>query len=326
MKRFGNLYESITSLENLYKAEKKARKGKSKNKEIKRYIQNLDENILELYNELQNNTYTTSEYSHFIIYEPKERFISKLPYRDRIVQHALMIYLEPIFTKSLISQTYSCIKKRGILKCLNTLTSYLKNKEATKYCLKLDIRKFYPSVDSDILKKALRTKIKDEKVLFLLDGIISSCKGLPLGSYTSQWLANFYLNKFSHWMKEEKRIKYFLTYCDDIVILHNSKEYLHTLRKEIQEYLLTHLKLELSNYQIFPVKSRGIDYLGYKSYHAHIKLRKTIKSNFRNMIRKHPNNKSIASYNGWLLHGNCRNLWNKYVNNLTQIKQNINKN
>lgn len=313
MKRFGNLYEKIISVENLYKAELKARRGKKKVKEIKDYVSNLNENILELNKELLNNTYKTSEYSHFIIYEPKPRNISKLPYKDRIVHHAIMNYLEYVFKDSFIAQTYSCIKNRGIHKCLKALTKALKLKD--NYCLKLDVKKFYPSISSDILKKLLKTKFKDSRLLSLLDNIIDSHAGLPLGSYTSQWLANFYLNKFDHYIKETKKIKYYFRYCDDIVILGDNKEELHNLRKEIQDYLFNKLDLELSNFQVFPINKRGIDFLGYVSYHTHIKLRKSIKKNFIKMINKYPNKNSRASYYGWLCHANTINLQEKYLNN-----------
>lgn len=313
MKRYGNLYERIISLDNLYLAELKARKGKKNRKEIIQFINNLNENILEIHKSLINTTYKTSNYSHFVIYEPKKRELSALPYKDRVVHHAILNYLEPILVKTFISQSYSCIKHRGIHKCLNDLTKYLKNKEETKYCLKLDIKKFYPSVNNEILKFLLRTKIKDGKLLNLLDEIINSIQGLPLGSYTSQWFGNFYLNKFDRWVKETKKIKYYLRYCDDIVILGNNKEELHNLRKEIQQYLQENLRLDLSNYQVFPIESRGIDFVGYVSYHTHIALRKTIKQNFKRMLNKYPNKRSIASYNGWLSHCNSINLQQKYL-------------
>lgn len=312
MKRYGNLYNKICDIKNLYKAELRARKGKSKNKEIVEFIKNLDSNILSIYNELANKTYTTSEYIHFIIYEPKERKISKLPYRDRIVHHAVMLHIESIFLSSFISQTYSCIKKRGIHRCLRDLNRGLMDVENTKYCLKLDIKKFYPSIDGNILKETIRRKIKDKDVLWLLDDIISSTIGCPLGNLTSQWFGNLYLNKFDRWIKEQKKVKYY-KYCDDIVILHSSKEFLHGLLKEIKEYLWNNLKLELSNHQIFPVESRGIDFVGYKSFHTHILIRDRIKKKFIKMIKYNKNECSINSYLSWLNHSNSINLKRKYL-------------
>lgn len=281
MKRIGNLYSKIVTLPNIHLAELKARKGKSKKKYVIEFNKNRTENILKLYQSLKNKTFITSRYSHFVIFEPKKRELSKLPYTDRIIHHALLNILEPIFVKSFISQTYSCIKRRGIHLCSKQLKTYLKDKENTPYCLKLDIFKFYPSVDNEILKSLLRRKFKDKELLDLLDNIINSHKGLPLGSYTSQFLANFYLNHFCHWLKETKKVRYLLLYCDDLVILHKDKYYLHSLRREIQKYLDINLKLKLSNYQIFKIEDRGIDFVGYKHFHTYTLLRKSIKNRFK---------------------------------------------
>lgn len=296
MKRIGNLYNKIISIENLYLAERNAGKRKTKYSEIINFRRNLDENILKLHKSLINKNYVVSEYSYFLIYEPKERKISKLPYKDRIVHHAILLHTEVIFTSSFISQTYSCIKNRGIHNCLKILTKYIRNNDLS-YCLKLDIRKFYPSINNDKLKLLLRRKFKDRDLLNLFDKIIDSHKGVPLGNYTSQFFGNFYISQFDHWVKEELSEKFYLRYCDDIVILGNSKEHLHNLRIKVQKYLLEELGLVLSNYQVFPI-TEGIDFLGYKSYKKYILLRKSIKLRFIRMIRYNRNKKSLASYNG----------------------------
>lgn len=315
MKRIGYLYDKIVNIDNLYLAEKRAKKGKKLRKDIIEFNKNSNDNILQLYKELKEETYKTGEYYHFTIYEPKARNISKLPYRDRIVHQAIINILEPIFVKSFVPNTYSCIKKRGISRALLNLEKSLENHKNTEFCLKLDIKKFYPSISNTILKKLLKNKFKDKKLLKLLDNIIDSINGLPLGSYTSQFFANFYLNGLNKWLLEEKKVKHLFVYCDDIVILNKDKDFLHSLRRDIQLYLTHNLELELSNYQVFPVSKRGIDFLGYKSFHTHRLLRKSIKKNWIKMLRNHPNSKSIAAYNGWLKHGNCINLQNKYLNN-----------
>lgn len=165
------------------------------------------------------------------------------------------------------------------------------------------------------MKELIKKKFKDKRLLNLLDNIIESSIGLSLGNYTSQWLGNYYLNGFDHWLKETKKVKYYLRYCDDGVILSSDKTFLHELRREIQEYLRNNLKLELSNYQIFKVESRGIDFLGSKSFHHYRLVRDSIKKKFIKMIKYNRNDKSIASYKGWILFNNGKNLWNKYVNN-----------
>ena len=183
----------------------------------------------------------------------------------------------------------------------------------TTYCLKIDIKKFYPNVDNNILKQLLRKKFKDDDLLILLDEIIDSNKGLPIGNLLSQYFGNFYLNYFDHWLKEELKLKNIFRYCDDIVILGNNKDDLRIILNKIKDYLQINLKLELSNHQIFPIKSRGIDFLGYVIYHDCVYLRKSIKLDWIKMIKYNRNNKSIISYNGWLKYCNSINLRRKYL-------------
>ncbi len=315
MKRYNNLYDRICSVENLNLADSIARKGKRGQPGIVEHDKNRKNNIHSLHLALKNKTYTTSEYTTFPIYEPKERLIFRLPYYpDRIVHHAVMNVLEPIFVSTFTADTYSCIKKRGIHAAARALRQALKDLPGTTYCLKLDIRKFYPSVDHDILKMLLRRKIKDNDLLWLLDGIIDSAGGLPIGNYLSQYFANFYLTYFDHWLKEDLRVKYYFRYADDLVILSGDKQYLHALLAEIRSYLDQKLKLSIkSNYQVFPVEARGIDFVGYVFRHTHVMLRKTIKKNFARKLSRERNAQSIASYAGWAKHCDSKNLLNKLL-------------
>jgi hypothetical protein len=174
--------------------------------------------------------------------------------------------------------------------------------------------KFYPSIDHDILKQLLRRKLKDNDLLWLLDEIIDSSIGLPIGNYLSQHLANFYLTYFDHWVKEQKQVKNYMRYADDIVILSSSKPYLHQLLFDIKQYLQTNLKLQVKgNYQIFPVASRGIDFVGYSTYHTHTRLRKSIKQSFAREVAKNKNSTSIPSYTGWAKHCNSNQLLKKLL-------------
>lgn len=316
MKRINNLYNRICSVENLQLADSIARKGKAKQPGVIQHMKNCDQNILDLHKSLLNKTYKTSEYTTFTIYEPKERVIFRLPYfPDRIVHHAVMNIMEPIFVASFTADTYSCIKKRGIHAAVRNLKTALADERGTQYCLKLDIRKFYPNVDHEILKQLLRRKIKDGDLLWLLDEIIDSADGLPIGNYLSQYFANFYLTYFDHWIKEQRRVKHYFRYADDLVILSESKEYLHQLLSDIRNYLHENLKLELKdNYQIFPVDARGIDFVGYVFKHSHTLLRKSIKQRFARMLKRNCNSKSIASYYGWAKHCDSNNLLKKLLN------------
>ena len=315
MRRQGNLYDRICSIENLQLADSIARKGKLKQPGVIDHDKNRDANIQKLHEMLTGKTYKTSEYTTFPIYEPKERIIFRLPYfPDRITHHAVMNILEPLFVSVFTADTYSCIKGRGIHAAAYAVRRALQDIPGTQFCLKLDIRKFYPSVDHDMLKQLLRKKIKDQDLLWLLDGIIDSADGLPIGNYLSQYFANFYLAYFDHWMKETHRVRYYFRYADDLVILSDDKPYLHQLLSDIRNYLQDNLKLTVkSNYQVFPVEARGIDFVGYVFFHTHTRLRKTIKQNFARMIAKKRNAASIAAYNGWAAHCNSKNLMKKLL-------------
>lgn len=281
MKRFGNLYYRIYDIDNLYLAYTKARKGKGNTYGVIQFEKELDDNISALHEELSEGKYVTSEYQTFIIHDPKKREIYRLPFRDRVVHHAIMNILEDIWTPIFISHTYSCIKGRGIHGVMKHLKKDLKDIQNTKYCLKMDIRKYYPSIDHLILKNIVRKKIKDKRLLELLDGIIDSAPGIPIGNYLSQFFANLYLSYFDHWLKEERRIKYYYRYADDMVILASNKEKLHSLLGDVKSYLHNNLHLDLKdNYQIFPVDNRGIDFVGYVFFHTHILMRKSIKKKF----------------------------------------------
>jgi retron-type reverse transcriptase len=317
MKRFKNIYQQIISPENLILAEAKARRGKAKQYGVKVFDKNPQENLVELHKMLLEKNYQTSEYTTFKIFEPKERLVFRLPYfPDRITHHAVMNVLEPIFTKLFTADTYSCIKGRGIHGAANNLKKALKDQENTKYCMKLDIVKFYPNVDHEVLKQLFRKKFKDQDLLWLLDEIIDSADGLPIGNYLSQYFANYYLTYFDHWIKENKEVKYYFRYADDIIILSNNKPHLHELLAEIKSYLNDNLKLQVKgNYQVFPVEARGIDFVGYKFYHTHTLLRKSIKKRFAKAISKTKNKATIAAYFGWAKHCNSKHLLKKLIPN-----------
>ena len=314
MKRVGNIYDEIISVDNLMLADKNARRGKLKSYGVRKHGQRRDENIAELHEQLAAGTFKTSKYHIFTIYEPKAREIYQLPYYpDRIVHHAVMNILEPIWVSTFTNDTYSCIKNRGILKCaIDTHRDMVHDPDGTRYCLKIDIRKYYPSINHDILKVIVRRKIKDERLLSLLDGIIDSVEnGVPIGNYLSQYFANLYLTYFDHWVKEGLGVKYYKRYADDMVFFAPDKETLHRWLHEIRVYLRTELKLTIKhNWQIFPVDSRGVDFVGYVIRHSHVLLRKRIKQSMCRRVAALNKQKpvppeteykqAIAAWMGWL--------------------------
>ena len=183
MKRIGNLYQKIISVENLRLADEKARRGKTWTYGVRVHDKNREANILALHEALLTKTFKTSPYDVFTIYEPKERLIFRLPYYpDRIVHHAIMNVLEPIWVKTFTYNTYSCVKGRGIEGCARQVDKIIRDfKGKPLYCLKIDIKKYYPSISHRVTKRLVRRKIKDTDLLWLLDEIIDSAEGLPIG-------------------------------------------------------------------------------------------------------------------------------------------------
>ena len=318
MKRYDNLFNKICSIENLRLADANARKGKKRSRGIKLFDMDREGNLRRLREQLLAGDYHTSEYHNFKVYDPKERVISRLPYYpDRIVHHAIVQVLEPIFTKMYTADTYACIRGRGgHLARKRIITAMRRDPEGTRYCLKLDVKKYYPSVNHDILKEILARKFKDVRLLGLLGEIIDSAPGLPIGNYLSQTLANVYLAHFDHYIKEVAGVHYYFRYVDDVVIMGGSKAELHQLVPLIREHLVE-LGLELKgNWQVFPIEARGLDFLGYVFRHAYIRLRKRIKQRlFRKLrhLRKVCRTKkdfrlAVGSYFGWLKYTTSKNL------------------
>jgi retron-type reverse transcriptase len=320
MKRIGNLYDSIISMENLRLADDKARRGKGLSYGVREHDKRREENLLALHETLKKREFRTSEYSVYTIYEPKERLIYRLPYfPDRIVHHAVMNILEPIWVSVFTADTYSCIKGRGITGAAEKVKEALKDEEGTKYCLKIDVRKFYPSINNGILKAIIRKKIKCRDTLQLLDGIIDSVPegGVPIGNYLSQYFANLYLAYFDHWIKEDVGVKYYFRYADDMVFLHADKAFLHGLLVQINDYFHEYLNLELKgNYRVFPVEAQGLDFIGFVFFHKYTKLRKGIKKNFcRAMAKANKKDLTLKQYKqtaagwmGWSKHCNSKHL------------------
>lgn len=337
MKRFGNLFDKVISIANLQLAADKAMRGKSRQPGVKKFLADRDANIVQLHQDLANGTFKTSKYTIFKVYEPKEREIYRLPfYPDRIVHHAIMNIIEHILYSVFTYNTYSCIKARGITACADRVATIIESfKDKPLYCLKIDIKKYYPSIDNEILKKIIRRKIKDVRLLQLIDGIIDSEKGLPIGNYLSQSFANLYLAYFMHFCNETLQIKC-TEYADDIVFFADNKTQLHTVFDTIKDYLATQLHLTLKyNYQIFPIafnrydrKGRALDYVGFCFYRNQLLMRKRIKQNFcrrlSHLRRHHVTGQrlkaAIAPWLGWAQHSQSRNLLNKI---LPEYAQNI---
>lgn len=323
MKRYNNLFEKIVSIDNLLLAHTNASRGKSKYKEVIEINKNPYKYCKIIQDLLVSGKFTTSKYTVKQKNDKgKLREIYVLPYfPDRIIHHAIMQVLEPIWKKTFIKNTYQSIKGRGIHRCKNDIEKITKSSDVKElYCYKIDIVKFYPSINNNKLKNIVAKKIKCKDTLSLLYDIIDSTDGVPIGNYLSQFLGNLYLTYFDHYVKEVLRVKWYFRYCDDIVILSASKNFLALIAPEIKAKL-DELDLKVKgNEQIFNVSLRGIDFVGYVFYKRYTLLRKSIK--IRMMRNLNP--VSFCSYYGWLLHCDGYNLLNKYkerIDNESKWKQ-----
>ena len=355
MKRAGNLYQQVYSMENLRLAHKNASRGKGWYKEVQEINKNPDKYLYKIWKMLKNKTFHTSNYEMFEREENgKIRKIYKLPYfPDRIVQWALMQVIEPYLIKNFTKDTYSAIPGRGIHQAMKRLKKDLYNDpEGCKYCLKIDIRHYYQCVNHDILKAKFRRLFKDPNLLWLIDEIIdsiSTCEvedlnqiwvgfedvdeatGIPIGNYLSQYCGNFYLSSFDHYLKEELGVKHFYRYMDDMTIFGPSKEWLWDVFNKLELYLNVHCRVYLKpNWQLFPTYIRGVDFVGYRFFYDYILLRKTTCKNMKKQLVKmqkkcskgqlvnYSEYCSYNSYKGWTKHCDSHRLEKKYFNVLSK--------
>lgn len=306
MKRFGHLFEKIADLENLERAYRNARRGKSWQRVVQEFDANHQQGLQEIQSILLKGEYQTSEYRTKLITEPKPRVIYVLPFApDRIVQHALIQVLEPIWESVLLPQSFACRKNLGVHRASEYTQRCVRK---YKYCLQMDIRKFYPSINHEILIAILSRKIKCQQTLNLLREIVFSTDGCPIGNYTSQWFGNLYLDRLDQHLKHRYQVKGYCRYVDDFLVFGDSKEWLQYVRKNIVEFLQRELSLGISRWCLRPTKT-GVDFVGYRHFPKKKLLRKSTSRQMKKTLyalQKHwPQCSSIrfrstlASYDGW---------------------------
>ena len=313
MKRVGYLYEDAISLENIEKAIIDASKGKTKRRDVRKVLARKDEYALYIHEALKNGIYIFDKGKPKIIKEThKERSIVVPRFVDLIVQYAILEKLKPILMRGMYKWSCGNVNGRGVLYA-KKYTEVVVKKYKPKYALKLDIRKFYHNIDINILMKMLERKIKDKKFLNLIYEVLKvgsiDGKGLPIGFYTSQWLSNFYLEGLDNYIKQKLGIKYYVRYVDDMVLFGNNKRKLHQAKKLIEQYL-SGIELDLKdNWQVFPIKNRPVDFVGYKISYTNIKIRKRTLKMIKRRKRKILSGKinifiaqSFISYLGWYKH------------------------
>lgn len=326
-----NDWENIISFENLYKAHRRARLSKRHKKEVVLFENNLSENLWTLRNELKNKSYLPGGYHSFMIYDPKEREIQAISYRDRVVQHSLCDnFLMPLLEKHLIYDNAACRKNKGsgfaIARLKEFMTRHYRRFGKGGYFVKVDIKKYFINIDHGILKDILRKMIDDEDILWLLTTVIDSYnpeenKGLPMGNQSSQCFALLYLNGLDRFIKEKLRVKFYIRYMDDMILLLESRDRAADCLKSIDEFVLR-LKLQLNcKSQIIAAKN-GIEFLGWRfSFDRNGKtVQKLKRSAKKRMLKKiklelykikcsrSTKDKQCmkSSYMGYLKSGNCR--------------------
>ena len=300
--------------------------GKRKQDRVEKILNSIDSYAKKIQHMLINKTYVPSPYIEKIIEDgatKKVRTIYKPRYYpDQIIHWALMLQLQPVIMRGMYEYSCGSVPGRGTSYGQKTLRKWLDiDRKNTKYCLKMDIHKFYPSINNDLLKTAFRRSVKDAECLWLVDQIIDSADGLPIGNYTSQWFSNFFLQGLDHYIKEKLEVKYYVRYVDDLVLLGGNKKKLHKARKFISEYLAT-INLTLKgDWQVFKVNDRAIDFLGFRFFRNKTILRKRNALRIRRRISKigkkgHLNYKdscAVVSYWGWIKRSDSYNFYNKYI-------------
>ena len=332
MKRAGNIYSNVCEIDNIKQAIIKASLGKRHQGRVRRVLQNIDAAANGIRKMLLNKTYVPSPYIIKTIRDganKKERTIHKPRfYPDQIIHWALMLQLEPVIMRGMYAHTCGSVPGRGTSYGQKMVRHWLDaDYNGTKYCLKMDISKFYPSVDNQVLKDMFRRRIKDADCLWLIDAIIDSSKGLPIGNYTSQWFSNFYLQDMDHFIKEKLGIKHYVRYVDDLVLLGPNKKKLHRAKGAIAIYLGT-IGLELKDdWQVFKANSRAIDFLGFRFFRSKTILRKRnalrIRRRFRKISKKdelrYKDACAVISYWGWIKRSNSYHLYNDTLRPLVSV-------
>ncbi len=275
-----HLFEQIVSLPNLFGAARDALRGKRSRSPAASFFADLEGEVVTLRDELESETYQHGAYHYFTIHEPKERMVAAAPFRDRVVHHAIVRVLTPIFEPRFISDSFACRKGKGTHAALERAAEFTRQ---YRYALKCDVRKYFPSVDHEVLQQRLARVIADDRALDLIGRVLASHRdgtaqewggadlfsvaerprGLPIGNLTSQFLANVYLDPLDHFVKEELRVKGYVRYVDDFLLFHDERAVLRDWGNRVREKL-AELRLEIhpDKYRLQPTRC-GVDFVGF---------------------------------------------------------------
>lgn len=326
MKRIGYLYEKVYNKDNIRFAIQQASKGKKKKPMVKWVLSNEEQVAKYIHKILKEKTYIPSPYFESKIKDglsKKERTIFKPKfYPDQIIHWCLMLVIKDVIMRGMYHWNCASIPKRGIHYAKKACEKWIRHDiKNTKYALKIDIKKYYPSINQKILKDKFRKIIKDNDILWLIDSIIDSHdKGLPIGNYTSQWFANFYLQDLDHYIVEKLQVKHMIRYMDDIVVFHSNKRKLKRIFEDIKVKVEKEGLEIKGNWQIFNLDYRRLDFCGFVYLRDKTFIRKRITRNMRRawyrFNKSHTQKKArrMLSYYGWVKHSNSYVLYKKYFN------------
>ena len=327
MIRFTHTYKDIISLDNLLSAWKEFRNGKRLRIDVQVFEQDLMKNLFQLHKDLKAKRYKHSNYVKFKITDPKPRIIHKAVVRDRLLHHALHRMLYPFFDTKFITDSYSCRIDKGSHAALNKFRRFSfkvsKNNTKTAWVLKCDIKKFFASIDHDILISTIKESISDKDIIWILSEVINSfdlgiSKGIPLGNLTSQLFANIFMDRFDKFVKHTLKVKYYIRYADDFIFMSHNKNELIGLLPKIKDFLRKNLRLELHDSKtLLKTVASGVDFLGWVNFPDHRVLRTTTKRRmFRNIVLSSYNKETVQSYLGLISHGNTYKLRKEIFNQI----------
>jgi RNA-directed DNA polymerase len=311
---FIHKYDSIISIENILLTWERFLRGKRNKKDVIKFQAQLADNVAELHETLNKRTYDHAGYSSFNISDPKPRNIHKASVRDRLLHHLIYKELYPYFDQRFIYDSYSCRKDKGTHRAVERFKHFAgkvsKNNTRTCYILKCDIKKFFASIDHEILYKILERHIVDPEMLWLIKKVVSSFHtikegtGLPLGNLTSQLLVNVYMHEFDMYVKQELKVKYYIRYADDFAILSDSKKSLEELLEKVEAFLNEKLKLKLHEHKVYiKTYASGVDFLGWVHFPYHRQIRTTTRRKIVKKLKGYPKPETVNSYKGLLKHG-----------------------
>lgn len=319
-KKIKNCFDENITFAKFLAAYKRAKLQKTYKKEVIEFEMSLENNLTNLMRKIQNGTYRLGKYYQFTVYEPKERIIQALPFVDRIVhQWYVEEFIKPYIVPKFISTSYACLTGKGTHKAVEEVQRQMRimwRNRGDFWILKCDIKKFFNSIHPDILYQILHKYIKDKKLLQFTKLLIfcsraPNSSGIPIGNYTSQFFANIYLNELDSYIKRKLKIRFYVRYMDDFILLLNSKEECKEIKRLIEEFLEKNLSLELNQKSRYYPCHMGVNFCGYRIFTTHKLLRtsskKKIKANVRKWNKLWRKNKlnfpeALQSINSWLGH------------------------